>query len=41
MKRPQTVRLTSTIDHGETVTYVWESVHEMTGYLEFLDGRSV
>ena len=28
--------LTSTTDHGETVTYVWESVHEMASYLAFL-----
>ena len=28
--------LTSTTDHGETVTYVWESIHEMASYLAFL-----
>ena len=28
--------LTSTTDHGETVTYVWKSVHEMASYLAFL-----
>ena len=28
--------LTSATDHGETVTYVWESVHEMASYLAFL-----
>ena len=28
--------LTSTTDHGETVRYVWESVHEMASYLAFL-----
>ena len=28
--------LTSTTDHRETVTYVWESVHEMASYLAFL-----
>ena len=25
-----------TMDHGETVTYVWETAHEMASYLAFL-----
>ena len=25
--------LVETMDHGETVTYVWESAHEMASYL--------
>ncbi len=28
--------LIETMDHGETVTYVWESGHEMASYLAFL-----
>ena len=28
--------LTNATDHGETVTYVWEGVHEMASYLAFL-----
>ena len=28
--------LIETMDHGETVTYVWESAHEMASYLAFL-----
>ncbi len=28
--------LTSKTDHGETGTYVWESIHEMASYLAFL-----
>ena len=28
--------LTSTTDHGERVTYVWSSAHEMASYLAFL-----
>ncbi len=28
--------LIETVDHGETVTYVWESAHEIASYLAFL-----